>query len=551
MKQRQKILIVDDRIENLIVLEEVLSNLDVEIFRATSGNEALSLALKHDFAVALLDVMMPEMDGYELAELLRGDAKTQVMPIVFLTASYYDEKHMFMGYEAGGVDYIMKPYAPDVLLSKVKIFLELNKHRKHLEELVAHRTKRLSHISEVLRAIRDVNQLIVKEKNVHALIQKSCDLLVGSRGMEGAWIILTDEDQDDIIEAHKGFVESVFSDFVEVFRNHNLPHCCRLAREKKRVIAARNFSEGCSTCPLKEFYSTKGVLISELVHKDQSYGFISVTLPPEYIEDAEEISLFDEITGDIAFALHGIKTEKKRHELNALFRQSFEMASIGKTLIDPDRCMKLVNRALADLLEYPREELENLCLDDIVHPDDLSENNEHIRCLLAGERLKCRMEERLVRKDKQVIWADVNMALMRNRAGEPLFLITHVLDITDRKRTDEALRQSHKIINLSPAVAFLWKNDEGWPVEYVSDNVVELFGYSAEEFINGEVSYGKIIYPDDLDRVGKEVDDYSKKDGTENFVHKPYRIITKDGDVRWVDDRTTILRNKDGIITHY
>ncbi|MDO9265363.1 MAG: response regulator [Desulfosalsimonadaceae bacterium] len=141
--EKQKILIVDDRKENLVALRQILRDLDVEIFEATSGNEALAATLNHQFAVAILDVMMPDMGGYELAGHLRGDERTKVIPIVFLTASYADEHHMFKGYEAGGIDYIIKPFNPEVMLGKVRGFLELDRHRvqlrrysEKLEELV-------------------------------------------------------------------------------------------------------------------------------------------------------------------------------------------------------------------------------------------------------------------------------------------------------------------------------------------------------------------------------------------------------------------------------
>jgi CheY-like chemotaxis protein len=102
--EKQKILIVDDKKENLVVLRRVLEDVDAEVFEATNGNEALAATLDNQFAVAILDVMMPGMGGYELAKHLRGDEKTKVIPIVFLTASFADEQHMFEGYEAGGID---------------------------------------------------------------------------------------------------------------------------------------------------------------------------------------------------------------------------------------------------------------------------------------------------------------------------------------------------------------------------------------------------------------------------------------------------------------
>ncbi|SPF39233.1 putative Histidine kinase [Syntrophobacter sp. SbD1] len=119
------ILIVDDKEANLFALENTLKRLDVSIVRASSGNEALRATLDNDFALVILDVQMPEMDGYELAALLRGDERSKNVPIIFLSAEYSDEPSVFRGYESGGVDFIIKPFNPAILISKVKVFLEL------------------------------------------------------------------------------------------------------------------------------------------------------------------------------------------------------------------------------------------------------------------------------------------------------------------------------------------------------------------------------------------------------------------------------------------
>ena len=143
MTEKQKILIVDDKKENLIALRHVLSGMDVELVEATSGNQALAATFDHQFAVAILDVQMPGMSGYELAEHLRGDEKTIKIPILFLTAHSGDEQDIFKGYEAGGIDYLTKPYSPEVLRGKLKIFLEIDRYRRGLEILVAERTREL------------------------------------------------------------------------------------------------------------------------------------------------------------------------------------------------------------------------------------------------------------------------------------------------------------------------------------------------------------------------------------------------------------------------
>ena len=138
------ILAVDDRPANLIALERVLASVPAKVIKAHNGEEALAAALHHRFALAILDVQMPGMDGYELAEIMRGDPTIASTPIIFVSAAYSDESHQFRGYTAGAVDYLVKPYIPEVLLSKVRIFLELARHRHDLEGLVAERTRALA-----------------------------------------------------------------------------------------------------------------------------------------------------------------------------------------------------------------------------------------------------------------------------------------------------------------------------------------------------------------------------------------------------------------------
>lgn len=132
--EQLNILIVDDKQANLTSLRALLEDFNVTIVEATSGNEALTHTLSTDFALVLLDVQMPEMDGYETAELMRGSSKTRNTPIIFVTAINTEEKHIFKGYEAGAVDYLPKPLDPYILRSKVKIFLQLYQQRIDLKK---------------------------------------------------------------------------------------------------------------------------------------------------------------------------------------------------------------------------------------------------------------------------------------------------------------------------------------------------------------------------------------------------------------------------------
>ena len=119
------ILLVDDRPENLLALEAILEPLGEHLVRATSGEEALKEVLRRDFAVILLDVQMPGMNGFEVAQLIKSRERTRAIPIIFLTAISKEEAYVFRGYEVGAVDYMSKPFQPDILRSKVAVFVDL------------------------------------------------------------------------------------------------------------------------------------------------------------------------------------------------------------------------------------------------------------------------------------------------------------------------------------------------------------------------------------------------------------------------------------------
>ena len=137
---RPSVLIVDDVEANLVALEALLESVSCEVIRANSGNEALRQLLRRPFAVMLLDVQMPDMDGFEVARYARENSSTSDVPIIFITAMHETPENVLRGYSTGAFDFLFKPINPDVLRSKVEVFLDLHQSRKRLkDEIEAHR----------------------------------------------------------------------------------------------------------------------------------------------------------------------------------------------------------------------------------------------------------------------------------------------------------------------------------------------------------------------------------------------------------------------------
>ncbi|CDF95608.1 MULTISPECIES: hybrid sensor histidine kinase/response regulator [unclassified Pseudomonas] len=131
-----KLLIVDDLPENLLALEALIKGDDRKVYKAQSADQALSLLLQHDFALAIIDVQMPDMNGFELAELMRGTEKTRSIPIIFVSAAGRERNYAFTGYENGAVDFLHKPLDTHAVKSKVNVFVELYRQKRAVKEQV-------------------------------------------------------------------------------------------------------------------------------------------------------------------------------------------------------------------------------------------------------------------------------------------------------------------------------------------------------------------------------------------------------------------------------
>ncbi len=153
---KSSLLIVDDKPENLLAMEMVVEDMDIDVVKVSSGQEALRICAKQDFALILLDVQMPEMDGFETAEMLRSIEKTRYIPIIFVTAIDMDQEHVFKGYESGAVDYLFKPVNKRILRGKVQVFIEMDQQR---QQIAAHAIAMQNEIDERKQAQNEMQRL--------------------------------------------------------------------------------------------------------------------------------------------------------------------------------------------------------------------------------------------------------------------------------------------------------------------------------------------------------------------------------------------------------
>jgi PAS domain S-box-containing protein len=246
--------------------------------------------------------------------------------------------------------------------------------------------------------------------------------------------------------------------------------------------------------------------------------------------------------------------ERELEESEQRFKAIFDNADDGILLADTvTKKFTRGNLRISQMLGYTPEELTTLSITDIHPAKDLPFVLEQFEKQLQGE-IELAADLPVKRKDGSLFYADINSFPLVLEGKT--YLAGFFRDVTARKKAEEKLhltleeyRELVFIVNHSPAVAFLWKAADGWPVEYVSENVGQ-FGYSPEEFYSGQVSFPAVVHAGDLARVGAEVAAYSAQEECTQFTQE-YRIVSPGGRVFTVDDRTWIRRNEQGEITHY
>ena len=459
-RSKQKILIVDDRKENLITLRQVLRDVNAELIEATTGNQALAATLDHDFALAILDVQMPGMNGYELAEHLRGDEKTRTMPIIFVTAAQMDEESVFKGYESGGIDYILKPFSPQALLGKVRRFLELDRYTKHLDNMVQERTATVLHLNRVLSGIRHVNQLIVREKDPVRLIMEANRGLAETRGFHGVWIALVDDEGNLKDLTGYGYGE-VFGDFKQRFEKNWRPTCCSAALRQQGSVVTENPLEDCSDCPLSAAHGCAKVGMSvALEHAGKHYGFMRVGLPEDVDPGGEEESLLQEVAGDIAYALYGIEQEEKRRRAEGVLRQSeekyrnlFESSRDGIAFSNMEGNVIDANQAFLDMIGYREEELRKLTYQKLTPEKWHDMERDILEKQILARGYSSEYEKEYIRKDGSVFPVAVTVWLTKDEQMSPSGMWALVRDMSEHKLIEQQRIMTEKMTALGTLTA--------------------------------------------------------------------------------------------------
>jgi len=586
-RQRQKILIVDDKEANLFALEKILKEIDADVIRAIDGQSALAQVLDHNFALILLDVRMPGMDGYEVAECLNGDSSTKAIPIIFVTAEYPDEAHIFKGYEVGAIDYILKPYSYKILLAKVNALLEMDRnraelkaHRDHLEELVLERTAELA---EANKELQQYSWLLEKEQGfkTESVAPTSDDLTALNPGglilksVGADTLQQMSSDVMDLLDTSMVVYEEngdyAFASFVSSWcgtmnnASHALCktddcqkalncgqwHCHESCWEisKAAIDSGEPADEAClgglriHAVPIRfkgkiigavNFgYSTPPKTLSEQKVLAETYQLDPKTIqqnaesykprPPFIIEFAKR---------RLQSIAHRIGEIVERKQAETAFRNIFEMSSDLICVANPSGEYIKVSRSCQKILGYTSEEFMDLGWSKLVHPDDIDLTRDKIAKQLEGVTA-VDFVNRFRHKDGSYKSLEWNATSCTDG-----YLYGAARDITERKKAEEKLFASEEMMRNSQSVARICSYSTNLNVDEIaksqwvcSPQFYELFGID-DSYPHTIEGWANLIHPD----CRKEVYDYH---GTvvkeKKAFSREYRIIrANDGQERWV-----------------
>ena len=240
--------------------------------------------------------------------------------------------------------------------------------RRRMEE-------RIRHLNLVLRAIRKVNQLIIREKDRNRLLKEACRLLIKTRGYRSAWTAILDESNKLITTAQAGLGKD-FSKMVKLLKDGKLPNCGQRALSQPKVVVIKNPLSTCTGCPLVDKYHNRAAMTIRLEHREKIYGLLSVSIPRGLVGDKEEQSLFREVASDLALALHDIELEEERkrakQKLQKTLEKTIHALASAIEMRDPytaghqKRVTKLAC-AIAKEMGLSKEQIEGIRMAGLIH----------------------------------------------------------------------------------------------------------------------------------------------------------------------------------------
>ncbi|MBF0163897.1 MAG: PAS domain S-box protein [Magnetococcales bacterium] len=493
-----RILVVDDKPANLLAMRRLLAPLRVEILEADSGQAALSLALQQDLALILLDVDMPGMDGYEVAQALKGFEGTRQIPIIFLTAAFKDHPHLLRAYQFGGVDYLEKPFDDQVLIAKTQVFLDLHRARlaqKHALDLLAQ-----------------------GEAKFRAMVDHV-----------GIGLIRLDTEYGQILEANQAFAAMLGYDSANELLGTTImevTHPDDLESSRDAILQLRDGQ--CTSTWFEKRY----------VKRDQEVIWARVTASLQPGPEPDRLFIVSAIE-DIT---ENKRLDQRLREQNEALGLFYNLPFIGMAITSPETKQWLsVNDALCQMLGYGRDELFAMTWEELTHPEDLDLDLRQFQQVMNGTIDGYVIDKRFIRKDRQVVETQLDVKCLRGPDGHVERVVATILDISERKHTETTLRKltadldrfftmSLDLLCIADMQGRFLRLNRAWE---------QTLGYPLDT-LQGSL-FMDYVHPEDREATLEAMKQLEQGDQVINFTN---RYLCRDGSHRWIEWRSTPYRDK-------
>lgn len=409
VRNRPGVLLVDDQPARLLTYEAVLAGLELECVRALSGREALKQLLTREFALILLDVNMPEMDGFETARVIREHPRWERTPIIFVTGMNITELDQLKGYEVGAIDYISVPVVPEILRTKVTVLVELHQRRRHLEALNSSLAQARSELEQ-----RHASLLAERDAQLQAIFEHPTETFLVLQALRDPGGTIVDFRYRD---ANTNALELLGQSREQLLG-------CRLTEMFDPEHASRLIAK-CS-----QVLQTRSVVRYETAFRDRDFFITLFPMGPDRV-----VSSGTNIT------------ERKRAEAalrqsESRYRALLDHAPVGVAHNSLDGKFEYVNRAFCKLVGYSADELYNMRWQDLTHPEDVARDQQMADQVVAGKLDDYTVEKRYVRKDGSVVWVNLFGNIVVDDHGRAVQGVAIVTDNTEQINSQRLLRES-------------------------------------------------------------------------------------------------------------
>ncbi|HEO71127.1 MAG TPA: PAS domain S-box protein, partial [Candidatus Hydrogenedentes bacterium] len=472
MPRSIRTLIVEDNEDDALLVVRALRQGGFEpVWQRVDTLEDMVGALeKEPWDAIISDYSMPHFSGPDALRVLQD--REIDLPFLVVSGTIGEDTAVGM-MKAGAHDYILKVNLKRLApaLERELVDVEVRRKRRLAEQKVLH-------LNRVLRAIRGVNQLITKETDRARLLDSSCKRLVETSGYLAARIDLVDA-SGQLAPAAQAALFACTDASARPLTTSQPPRCFVQALERCGAAVLNAGSPVCGGCPLFEAHAERTTLCTRLEYAGQVHGVIGVCLPQHIPPDDEERSLFEEVAGDIAFALHGIQIEAERERSEVMLRAIFDSASDGILLADAQTQHFVAgNNSICRMLGYSPEEIKNLAVSDIHPPESIDYVQSQFDRQARGE-ITLAADLPIRRKDGSVFEADVSSAPLELE-GRPC-LLGIFRDITERKeRETELARLAAAVEHAGEAIVIT--NTQG-VIEYVNPAFERITGFAPGEVV--------------------------------------------------------------------